>query len=72
MRPEKYQIKRTEGEGGRQKITDIRYRILDNEGKVIDAHGTAANPPRRPESPTGMRPAKRNSPPANFFSHRRP
>jgi hypothetical protein len=41
MRIEKYQVKRTEQyEGGRQKITETRYRIL--EGKVIDdAQGTA-------------------------------
>jgi hypothetical protein len=53
MRIEKYQVKRTEEyEGGRQKITETRYRILDNEGKVIDdAQGTATNPPRRRESP---------------------
>jgi hypothetical protein len=37
MRIAKYQVKRTEEyEGGRQKITETRYRILDNEGKVID------------------------------------
>ena len=58
-RIEKYQVKRTEEyEGGRQKITETRYRILDNEGKVIDdAQGTATNPPRRRESPTGIRSA---------------
>jgi len=56
MRIEKYQVNRTEEyEGGRQKITQTRYRILDNEGKVIDdAQGTATNPPRRRESPTGI------------------
>lgn len=60
MRLEKYQVRRTEEyEGGRQKITETRYRIRDNEGKVIDddAQGTATNPPRRRESPTGIRPA---------------
>ena len=54
MRLEKYQVKRTEEyEGGRQKITETRYRILNNEGKLIDhAQGTATNSPRRRESPT--------------------